>query len=172
MPLAITGFELAVKYFAFDDDGVQVERTKSYEIVATGADNATKRSNAQTEADALVTALTAVTGAGIGSIRLSEIQEDAALAVPTDNLYKEAVMTVALNSTGSKKGLLVIPAPSSANLLASDGKSVDVASAETQALLDRFKSAGGSRLSDGEAVRDTNPIIKSRVRSVASGKTY
>lgn len=171
MALAITKFELSVKYYAFDDDGAQVERTKVYEIEAVGADDATKRTNAQTETTALITALTAVTGAGIGSYRLAEVSEDDVLAVPTDNLYKEAVINVALNTTGSKKAVLYIPAPS-ADLLNADGLSVDVGSAETQALMDRFKASGGTRISDGETVRDTNPIVSSRVRSVASGKSY
>jgi len=171
MALAITKFTLRVNFFAFDDDGKQVSRAKTYEIESSGIDNATKRTNAQTEADALLAALVAITGAGIGSSALSEIQEDAVIAIPTDNLYKEAVIVFALNVTGSKKHSVYVPAPSAA-LLNADGDGVDISHASTQAFTDRFNSAGLTRLSDGEFTRTTNPILSSRVRSVASGSTY
>lgn len=176
MALALSGFELRVTFYAFDDDGVQVERTKLYEIASSGADDAAKRTNAQTTATSLTSLLGDLSGAGIGMYRLTEIWEDDALAVPTDNLYKEAIINVALNATGTKKGFLAIPGPSSGgtatDLLNSDGKSINVGGTSVQAFMDLFKASDFARLSDGETVRDTNPILDGRVRAVKSGQSY
>lgn len=171
MALTLDRFELQVTLFAFDDDGTQVSRKKTYEINAVGADAAAQRLDAASKAAAFLTDLQAVTGAGVGSYRLSEVQEDPAISVPTDNLYKEAVIVFALNETGSKKATHTVPAPA-AVLLSSDGRSVDVGSTESQAFFDNFKDAGGIRISDGESVRATNPVVSSSVRSVSSGKSY
>lgn len=171
MALTLDRFELTVNFFAFDDDGAQVQRQKRYEIKAEGADDATMITNATTQAGLFLADLANMTGAGVGSYRLSVIYEDPVIAVPTDNLYKEAVIIFALNTTGTKKAEHTVPAPSD-TLLVADGKSVDVGDTDVQAFFDNFKDAGYVRISDGEFVRDTNPVISSRVRSVSSGKEY
>lgn len=171
MALVLTKFDLTITLSCTDDDGARVTRDKSFEIAINGADADAQRANAQAEAAAFVPAYAAVTGAQIIQYRLTEIFVENAIATPSDNLYKELVLT--LDVVGKlNDATMFIPAPNGADILTADGKSADVGSTELLALLARFTGANLARISDGDTLTTANPIVRSRVRSVASGKTY
>lgn len=171
MALVLDGFEMTVTLVANDDDGARVERQKTYEIAAVGADEATQLSNAQTEAAELATALAAITGAAISGYSLRSIFVEDALAIGTDNLFKEAVITV--DVVGNRRDATIyIPAPDNLALLQPDGKSVDPTSVDLLAFLGRFNAPNLARISDGEQITTNQPVVRSRVRSVASGVNY
>lgn len=169
MALVLTRFEMSVSFSALDSNASQTTRTKTFELKSEGVDDATKRTNAATEAAGLAVDLAAFSEAQIIAYSMREIWEDATAVTAVSNVYKEALMTVALNDNGTKKGTLTIPAPADAVI---NSGQVIVAHAAVTDLLDHFMSAEGVRLSDGETVRDVSPILTSRVRSVSSGKNY
>lgn len=169
MALSLERFEVSITFSAKDTNGAQTTRSKSFELVSAGASDADKRTAAAAEAAGLVVDVAAFSEAQIIGYSMREIWEDGTEVTAIASVYKEALMTVALNDNGTKKGTLTIPAP--ADVVINNGQ-VIVAAAATTNLLDHFMAAEGTRLSDGETVRDTNPLLTSRVRSVSSGKNY
>lgn len=169
MALALIRFEVAVTFSAKDTNGAQTWRTKSFELISTGADDDAKRNNAAAEAASLVVDIAQFSEAQIVAYSMRDIWEDSTEVTAVASVYKEALMTVALNDNGTKKGTLTIPAP--ADVVINSGQVIVTAQA-TVDLLDHFMAAEGTRLSDGETVRDVSPIVTSRVRSVSSGKNY
>lgn len=156
-------FELLVTFAALDAEGVIITRQKSYEIAgATFAD-------AQTNRDAFLADLALASAAMIVEHRLTERYVDSAAVVVTPNLYREMLITFIL-SDGIKKAPHSVIAPS-ANF--TNGTQLNLGHADVTAYINNFLETGGVvTISDGESVKDANNVAASRVRQVASGKSY
>lgn len=150
-------------------------RSKTFEIEASGADDAAKVANAHLEAAAFTPLFAAVTDAYIVGYNLTGIFREQVPPTPplTARLYDEAFLTLGLVAS-NKKANIAIPSPH-ANIFIGDDKNaatnIDTADAALQAFLDEFKAAGKMRVSDGESIDAINPL-GSRLRSVRSGKSY
>lgn len=162
-------FVMTLALAATDSEGYETNRTKTIEVRGEGVDLAAQHADALVNAQAFATAFSAVTDAEvIGYSVSSQIIEDSP-SIGSANLYRELLMTLPLNDAGTKKGAFAIPAPDAAAVV---GVVADPADADLLALLDEFESTGSAYISDGEVVRASNQILASRVRSVASRKTY
>jgi len=170
MAYAIVSFTLTMK-LASVANGAYYYRDKIVEIAASGEDDAEKRTNAQTEVTQQLTTFAAITDSDIVSYNLTETVASDAAITKTGNLWREGVAVMALNITGTKKGQITIPAPID-GILAAGNKTLDPSDSALVAWFARFKSAAYARMSDGEIIRDTNPMLDSRLRSVKSGSSY
>ena len=160
----IPSFELTVTFAAIDEESVIITRQKSYQL--EGADFAAAQANR-----ALFLAdLALSTGAQIIDHRLTERYSDDAAVISTFNLYREMVLSLMLNTAGGKKAAHTIIAPS---LNFVSGTSLNLGHADVTAYLNNFLATGGIvTISDGEFIKDANPVAASRIRQVASGKSY
>lgn len=165
MPLAlIPSYELQVTFAVIDEESVIITRSKTYEI--EGADFAT----AATNRDAFLADLALATGAQIVGHRLTEKWGNSDAVTSTFNLYREMVITFILDGAEQKKASHTIPAPS-LNFVA--GQNLNLGHADVTAYVNNFLATGGVvTISDGESVKDTNNVAASRIRQVASGKSY
>ena len=173
MALALTRFELTMTIWGESSS----RRSKPIEILAVGVDDATKRTNAQTAAGNIVTDFQAVANVFVSAYRLSEIQEDTAVLPPNLGVaYKEALITCRVDAPGIKTHDLVIPAPADAIFDGnqSNTQSIDTSDLALIAYLDRFVNDGTElgAVSDGEQLLDPLNIVKTRIRTVKSGKDY
>ena len=164
LTLATLGYEVQPVFAALDTNNARHERSKSYEVV--GADLATAKANASD----FITDLGAVSEADIIGYRFTEIVGTADAVTAIANLYKELVVTFQLASAANKKESHNLPAPADAIL--AGGLTVDPANAAVAAWIANYMATGGIRISDGEAIAAVTPILRSRVRSVSSGKSY
>lgn len=171
MALVQAKFTLTLILACTDDDGAIISRSKNFELIGAGADAAAIAADVRATALLFIADYADVTGATIVGVRVTEQLDEDSAGLNGDNLYKELLVNLATNVAGTKSATLAISAPAIA-VLESSGKAADVASTELQALLDHFKAAGDVRISDGDIVRTTDPILSSRVRSVSSGKSY
>jgi len=165
MPLTlIPSYELQVTFAALDEESVIITRTKSYEIVgATFAAAATNR-------DLFLADLALTTGAQIIAHRMSEKWGNDDAVVSTFNLYRELIISFVLAGVEPKKAAHSIVAPS-LNFVA--GQNLNLGHADVTAYLNNFLETGGIvTISDGEFIKDANNVAASRIRQVASGKSY
>lgn len=174
MPLATlaqVGFELEVTFAALDTNSKIVTRKKRYEVTGAGADDAARFADAKVNALAFIAELADVTEALITGTRLSEILATADAVVQVATPHKEAVLTLQGSASSIKKLTHTIPAPADAILV--NGSTVNAGNADVAAYLATFMIGGGDmRMSDGETIAATNPLLESRVRMVSSGKTF
>lgn len=154
-------FFVTIYFAAIDSNGVVQERSKTFEL----ADSVTLHADAVTAVDALKTDLVATMEADILGYDLTTRRRVGVGGVTVvGNLRREAVLT--LNSADDTDKL-------PHTLLAPDdtivsGKNVNENDAGLLAYIANFQETGGDfRISDGEAVADTNPISKSRLRTTA-----
>lgn len=77
----------------------------------------------------------------------------------------DAVITLALETAG-KKATFAIPSPD-AGIKPSGTNTVDLTDTDLVALIDDFKLAGSARISDGEAVQSSDPILRGALRSTS-----
>lgn len=157
-------FGLDVVVAAKDNNDVQYERTKSFEM----SDAVTTYAEAIAAATAMLTALDAINEADIIKYVVRVAFQDSTGAVTAvGNVRKEAILTVRI--AGSvKKAYHSIYSPYDAMI---SGKSV-VTTAALQTYLDLFETGGTFTLSDGEHISTDEPtrIADSRVRHVAGSK--
>lgn len=174
MALALTKFEFQVNFIGARD----AQRSKTFEILASGVDDATKRTNAQTASSAILTAFEAVSDVFVQSTRLAEVQYDAD-PVPASglgNVYNEVIVTAGLDVGGGKKASLRIPAPADGIFVGDSGNTDDVDTSDSAllAFVNEFINDGSAlgALSDGEQLESPANIYSARLTSVRSGKTY
>lgn len=148
------------------DDNLKVDtRSKTYEL----APSVTTHVAAVTAADALATALQAITGADILHRTISTKQRGALSGVTsTFDVYKEAVLSLAPED-GSELITHTVPAPNNAIV---SGKNVIESAAVLATYLNNFETTGSFTLSDGESIAASNQIASSRTRRVKSGASY
>ena len=153
-------------------------RRKSFEIALDGAaaDDAGAFASALNTANQLVTQLAGLTEAVIVGWTMSgQYEEQTTVTTPADaDLYTEAVYSVGINSAGTKRAPLTIPAPSP-GLFAGDDETSGTLDPDDSALgsfLGNFQSPLFARISDGEQIVSTPPVRASRLRSVSSGRNY
>ena len=139
-------------------DRTQTSVTHTVEI--TGLDAATRLSNA-----ALYVPLwAALNELEVTGYAVAELYDEDAVTVPTalNSVSSiKASVTVALAGAGNKKANLAIPAPID-GLFVAGTNTVDVTNTDLVALVDEYKAAGYATISDGENVRDTDPIVSGR----------
>ena len=173
MALALDHFELNLSLIGESN----AKRTKTIEILAVGGTDEIKRDNAQAAAGVIVTKLAAAMNLYIAQYRLSEVWTEsaaigAALAVP----YKEALITLNLAVGGGKTHTFSIPGPADAIFVGNDPntQAVDTADAAITELFAEFVTGGTKfgAMSDGEQLPDPATYVKTRVRTVGSGKAY
>jgi hypothetical protein len=173
MTLAINKFMLSVNIIG----GRDKQRTKSFEILASGVDDATKRSNAHIAKDAILTAFGNVSSAFVqGHLFTEHTYEDA--AVPGSglgNVFEEVAVTVGLDVGGGKKATITIPSPADAIFVGNSGNTDDVDTADTAliAFVDQFINDGSAlgAISDGEQFESPANILSARYKTVKTGKT-
>jgi len=160
----IPSFTLEVTFAAIDEESVIITRSKSYEIV--GADFAAAQANR-----ALFLAdLALSSGAQIIGHRLTERYGDDVAVTSTFNLYRELLISFVLAGAVPKKAQHSIVAPS-LNFVA--GQNLNLGHADVTAYINNFLATGGIvSISDGEFIKDSNNVAASRIRQVASGKSY
>lgn len=165
MPLAlIPSYDLQVTFAALDEESVIINRTKTYEIV--GADFTAASANR----DLFLADLALASGAQIIGHRLTEKFGNNDAVVSTFNLYRELVISFVLDGAEGKKAPHTIPAP---NLNFVAGQNLNLGHADVTAYLNNFLATGGIvTISDGEFIKDANNVAASRIRQVASGKSY
>lgn len=167
----LSHFEVVVLIGAADTNGKLVTRQKTYELSAHGADDAAAMANALTDTAAFLTDLAAMLEADIISHRLNAVWITAdAVAATNVNPYKEAVLTLKSGVSASKYLSHSVPAP--ADGILTGGEIVDPTDTAVLNYLANFISTAYFRISDGEFIADTAALVRSRVRSVSSGKTY
>jgi hypothetical protein len=160
----IPRFELQVTFAVIDPESVIITRKKTYTL--EGADFAAAQANrALFLADLALT-----TGAQIIGHKLTEQYGDDVAITSTFNLYRELLISFHLAGAVPKKASHTILAPS-LNFVA--GQTLNLGHADVTAYLNNFLVTGGiETISDGEFIKDANNVAASRVRQVASGKSY
>jgi len=157
-------FELDVTVAAIDNNGVQYERTKTFQF----SDGVTTYADALLAGAALITALDAINEADIIKYAYRTVYDESTGAVTAvGNVRKEAILTLRI-AASSKKAAHSIYSPYDAMI---SGKSV-VSTAALQTYLDFFETGGDFTISDGEAIStdEATRIAASRVRHVAGAK--
>lgn len=158
-------WELQVTFAGYDTNIKYGERTQTFELVA--ADYAA----AAAARDAFLTDLGAITEATIIGSRLTEVEGTAdAVATTAVTLNKLTVVTLRSGTSFSKKLTTNIVCPADAVL--ANGKTLIATNSIVTDWVANFMSAGAIRISDGEYVATTEPIIESRSKIVPSGKSY
>lgn len=183
MALAIDHFELKLNLIGARDG----ERSKTFEILSSGVDDATRVTNARSARDAIVTAFKTVSSAWVLGTRLTEVQYEGT-AVPTfprndaaaydgaGNMYEEATITIGLDVGGGKQHTMRIPAPADGIFAGDSGNSnvIDPADSNLLAFLALFANDGSAlgAVSDGEQYESPVNITDTSLKSVGSGKDY
>lgn len=174
MAIELTGFQLHIELLGEK----KARRSKTFEVAAdSGAvDDDAAYAAARGNAVSFITQFALITGAEILAWSLRGIhQETAAVAVPADaDLYTEAVLSVGLDAAGFKTGTITVPAPADGIFVGDDETTQQVDTTDTQLLtwLANFEDPLFFRLSDGEQSLSDPRIVRSRIRSVGSGKTF
>lgn len=156
-------FAAEVTFAAIDSNGVTKERSKVYEFAA----GVVLYADALAALGALITALVAINEADIVRYRIVTIFDTMTGAVTlVGNLQREAVLTLRIDGSSTKKAAHSIIAPSDANV---SGNSV-VIDADMRAYIDKFEAGGDFTISDGEQVTaDTaSQVAASGLRTVKS----
>ena len=158
-------FEADVVVAALDNNGVQYERTKSFQFnpgVVLYAD-------AVLALQALNGLLDAINEADIVRYTVRSVFDSSTGAVTAvGNVRKEAILSLRIAGQATKKADHTIYSPYDAMI---SGKSV-VTTAALQAYLDVFETGGDFQISDGEDIStdEATRIASSRVRHVAGSK--
>lgn len=173
MALALDSFDLNISLIGESS----AKRTKNIEILAVGGTDAIKRTNAQASAAQIVTYLALAMNLYIASYRLSEVwTESAAVGAALGVPYKEAIITLSLAAGGGKTATFTIPGPHDNIFVGNDPntQAIDTADTIITNLFGEFVTGGTKfgALSDGEQLPDPAVFVKTRVRSVGSGKIY
>jgi hypothetical protein len=158
-------FELDVTVAAVDNNGVQYERTKTFEFNP----GVTVYADAVAAAGVLLTALDAINEADIIKYAIRTIYDESTGAVTAvGNVRKEASLTLRI-AASSKKENHKIFSPYDAMI---SGKSV-VSTAALQTYLDLFETGGDFAISDGEVIStdEATRIAASAVTHVAGPKS-
>jgi hypothetical protein len=158
-------FELDITFAALDNNGVQYERSKTYQF----NDGVTVYADAFAAASAFVTLASLITESDVVKWAVRTILEEPTGPVTQiGNLRKEAILTLRIDGS-LKKAAHTIFSPNDAMI---SGKSV-VSTAALQAYLDAFETGGDFVISDGESIStvEGTRIAASRVRHVAGPKT-
>lgn len=167
MAIAITKFQLVINVIGLEG----LTRSKTFEILVSGANDADRRTAAQGEMASILSTYNTVSNTHIQSYRLSEVWFDDA-AVPADlaSPYREMVFTGLLGVGGGKKASMNIMGPADVCYVGNDvGTGVaDPASAEVLLFLARFDNdaAAIASLSDGEQFDGPTNVVASRLRTV------
>jgi len=171
MPLAvIPSYELNVTLAALDEEGVIITRTKSYEIDGDDGLGAVTFATAAANRDLFLADLALSTGAQIIGHRMTEKWGNDDAVVSTFNMYRELQLSLILAGPENKKASHTIIAPS---LNFVSGTGLNLGHADVTAYLNNFLETGGIVfISDGELVRDANNVAASKIKQVASGKSY
>lgn len=154
-------FFVTIYFGALDSNGVVQERSKTYEIAAS----VTTHAGAVAAVDNLKTDLVATMEADILGYDLTTRRRAGVSGVTVvGNLRREAVITLnSADDTDKMPHSLYAPDDT---IVA--GKNVNENDAGLLAYIANFQSTGGEfRISDGEAVADTNPIASSRLRTTS-----
>jgi hypothetical protein len=154
-------FELDVTIAALDNNGVQQERTKTFQF----SDGVTLYADAAAAAAAFLTALDAINEADIIKWALRTVLDESTGPVTAvGNPRKEAILSLRIDGS-SKKEPHTIFSPYDAMI---SGNAV-VTTAALQTYLDFFETGGDLTISDGEAIStvEATRIAASRVRHVA-----
>lgn len=155
--------------------GKDAVREKSFGIMATGADDAAKRANAQTEMANIIADWKAISDTHVQSYTLSEVwYDDATTPSGLGNPYVEAIYTVGLSVGGGKTATIRVMAPKDTLFVGDSAETnqLDLSEALLSAFLDDFKVGSYGTVSDGEQFADPYNILGGRIRSVGSGKKY
>jgi len=171
MAFILDGFVLSANIATIIDTVKQYQRSKEWEIKVEGATIADQRDAAQAEASDLLADFALVTDGSIITYSLSEKWVNDAAVGTNAELYREGLMTLAVNDAGSKKASHTIPAPKT-SIMNGDADGLDPTNTDLIAYLAHFKAAGGATLSDGESIRDSVPLLKSSLKWVKSGVSY
>lgn len=161
----IARFELDVKVAALDNNGVQYERTKSFQYnpgVVLYAD-------AVLAGEALLVLLDAINEADIIAYTVRSIFDISTGAVgAVGNVRKEAILSLRIAGSATKKADHTIYSPYDAMI---SGKNV-VITAPVQAYLDVFETGGDFQISDGEDIStdEATRVASTRVRHVPGAK--
>lgn len=166
----IPSFRLVVTFAALDPEGVLITRQKEYEVRGEGIDAAARLADAQANRDALLADLAVATAGDIIDHQLTERYGTQDAVTSTANLYREMLITFALDTLEPKKAPHSVPAPS-ANF--ANGQALNLGHADVSNYVANFITTDGTvYISDGETVKDANGIAASRVRQVRSGQSY
>lgn len=162
---ATARFEVDITVAAIDSNGVQYERTKSFQLDPSVTDDG----DVVLAVAALLPALDAINEADITKYVIRKIFDASTGAVTAvGNLRKEALLS--LRIAGSvKKEDHTIYAPYDSMI---SGKSV-VITAPVQTYLDLFETAADFTISDGEHIStdEATRVAASRTRFVRGGKS-
>lgn len=173
MALALDHFELNISLIGESSS----KRTKTIEILSVGGTDALKRTNAQASATQIVTYLALAMNLYIAQYRLSEVwAEGVAIGTGLGVPYKEALITLNLAAGGGKTHTFAIPGPNDNIFVGNDPdtQAVDTSDTIITNLFGEFV-VGGTKfgaMSDGEQLPDPASYVKTRVRTVGSGKAY
>lgn len=174
MALELQGFELTITLLG----EANAVRQKTFELIpdSGAADDAAALATALADAQTFVPTFAATTAAEIVGWSLRTVyEENTAVTVPADaDLYREALYSVGINPTGTKKAPITIPAPADILFTGDDEQTgqLDPADGALASFLGNFEPANRFRISDGEAVQSSPQVRASRLRSVSSGKSY
>jgi hypothetical protein len=138
----------------------RTQTTVTHTVNITGADAATRVTNAL----AYVPLWESVNELEVTNVAIAELYDEDTVVVPTalNSVSSiKASVTLALAGLGNKKANLAIPAPTDA-LFITGTNTVDITDTDLVALVDTYKSANYALISDGENVRDTDPIISGK----------
>lgn len=153
------GAEITVA--ALDSNNVQQERTKIFEFAA----GVVLHADALAALGVLITTLIAINEADIIRYRIVQVFDTVTGPVTLEgNVRKEAVLSLRIAGSSTKKANHTIYAPSDANI---SGNAV-VVDADMQAYLDVFETGGDFTVSDGEVIStdEATRVAASRVRFV------
>lgn len=174
MALVLWGFSVTAQLLG-EKSG---RRSKVWELAADpgAADDDAAMATARAQTVAMLAAYGAINGAEILAYQINTIfREDGAVAVPVDaDLYTEAFLTVGLDTAQVEKGNHSIPAPADGIFVGDDEttQQIDATDPNLLTYLAFFAAPNFFRVSDGEQMLSTPKILKSRIRSVSSGKSF
>lgn len=160
---AVVRYAAEITFAAIDSNGVTKERTKEFAF----ASGVVLYADALNALSALVTALIAINEADIVRHRVISIFDTVTGPVTlVGNLQREAVLTLRINGSSTKKAAHSIIAPSDQNV---SGNSV-VVDADMRAYLDKFEAGGDFTISDGEQISadSASQVAASGLRTVKS----
>lgn len=173
MALTLDGFELVISLIGESSS----KRSKSIEILSVGGTDAIKRTNAQAAASAIVGFIALAMNLYVAKYRLAEIWvEGTAIGSGLGVPYKEALITLSLAAGGGKTHTFSIPGPHDNIFVGNDPdtQAIDTSDTIITNLFGEFVTGGTKfgAMSDEEQLPDPPIYVKTRVRTVGSGKAY
>lgn len=157
MALVPTTYLMTVKFL----DSRNRQRSRQYEIDATGADADAELLDARAKAALMMTRLASASEAELLGYTLSSIVLEDNVTIPAGNVDVtfRALVTAALDAPGIKTHTFDIPAPAAA-IVPSGSQDVEESATELANFLAMF-ATGGLMCSDGEKLRDPLQILGS-----------